>query len=538
MDTIFTKIDDLYNKSGYMDRYGLDVWVTIFLLIIFILAISYYNVMNNIQPIKADWINKRCSPNVIPFAGLINKGPEETTFEYTQKNFTECIQTILTSISDDAFNPFYYLMNIISETFKSLISAIAAIRAQFYKIREASRVFAEQILGRALNITVPLINFFIVIKAMLGKTMGTITSALYTLLGSYFGIKSFMLFFISLVMEILYALVGTIVGLWVASFFLPFLIPVAISTTVVMTAILIPTVIIQVMMSNVMELTTSPPPGVPACFAESTKLELEDGRVVSIKDIEIEDILKDGSKVDAVMKLSSHHQTIYNLHGVIVTGNHSIYHATKGWISVDEHPESFRVDSSEFIDPFVYCINTDTKVVKIGSLTFSDWDDLDDLDFEHLKTNSPLTTSFKTGDIHKCLGAGFHEDSVVELDNGRSVKISDVNVNDSLRNGARVCGVIKINGENTQSGLRKYTFAQSDGGGKDKVNTLCCSKNIFVNDPNLGLHNSSIATMDGQKVCDSKYLYNILTDSGNFVVNGIRVQDFNASIENYLPTSN
>ncbi len=533
---IFAKIDDLYNKSGYMDRYGLDVWITIFLLIIFLLAISYYNVMNNIQPIKADWINKRCSPNVIPFAGLINKGPEDTTFEYTQKNFTQCIQTILTSISDDAFKPFYYLMNIISQVFKALTSAIAAIRAQFYKIREASRIFAEKILGRALNITVPIIQFFVVIKSMLGKTLGTITSALYTLLGSYFGIKSFMLFFVSLVMDILYALVGTIVGLWAASAFLPFLIPVAVSTTAVMAAILIPLVIIQVMMSNVMELTTSSPPDIPACFAESTKLELKDGRVVSVKDIEIKDILKDGSKVDAVMKLSSHNQTIYNLNGVIVTGNHSVYHETKGWISVDEHPESVRVDSCEFIDPFVYCINTDTKVVKIGSLTFSDWDDLDDNDFEYLKTNSPLTRSFKTSDIHKCLGAGFHGNSVVQLDNGRSIKISEINVNDSLESGGRVCGIVKINGENILSGLHEYSFEHTDSSNKQMVNTLCCTENIFIDDPKVGIHHTSNMEMNGRNECNTKYLYNILTDSGYFVVNGVRVQDFNASIENYLPS--
>ena len=109
---IFEKINKLYEKSGYLDRHGLDIFMTVVLCIVFMLAISYYHILNNLQPIKADWENQRCSPGVIPFAGIINKGPDDTAFEYTNENFEQCINTILSSIVDNAFQPFYYLLKV------------------------------------------------------------------------------------------------------------------------------------------------------------------------------------------------------------------------------------------------------------------------------------------------------------------------------------------------------------------------------------------------------------------------------------------
>ena len=143
----------------------------------FVLAIFYFHILNNLQSIKADWMNQRCSPSVIPFAGIINKGSDETAFESTQKNFTYCTQTILESISDNAFQPFYYLITVITAQFKALTQAIYAIRAQFHKIRENNRTLVEDIMGRALNMQHW--SNFPCLKSILGEVQGTITAAIY-----------------------------------------------------------------------------------------------------------------------------------------------------------------------------------------------------------------------------------------------------------------------------------------------------------------------------------------------------------------------
>jgi hypothetical protein len=532
---IFEKIDKLYNKTGYFERYGQDIFIAFILCIVFALATCYLHIMNNLKPIKADWAKQRCNPSVIPFAGIINKGQGETSFETTQNNFTYCTQSILSSITDNAFQPFYYILNVIAFQFKTLTEAIVAIRAQFHKMREHHKVMVENIMGRALNITIPIVNIFLVMKSMIGKIEGTITTAIYTLLGSYFGLTSLLLFIVSLVLKILYALVGIITGLWVASIFLPFLIPKAIATTAVMAAILVPLILTQVMMSKIMKLSTKTPPGIPACFAGTTPLTLQDGSDVEIKSVKIGSILSDGSKVNAVMKLSSHNQSIYELGGMFITGNHSVYHEKMGWISVDTHPESLRIDPYDFKDPFVYCINTNTKTIKLGKYTFSDWDDLDDDDFSHLKKCGLLSKTFKMEDIHKVLAAGFHEECLVKLLNGTTTRIADIKVNDTLLNGERVCGIVKLCGQDISSGVNEFVV-QDDTEIKE-VKSLHCTGNIMVVDPELGVSNTydMIATGKQEK---PEYVYHLLTDWGSFVVDDVRVEDFNSCIEKYLPPHN
>ena len=88
-------IDKLYDKATYLDKYGGSVIITSVTLFVFFLIFSYFYVQTKIKPIKADWINQRCNPAVIPFAGVINAGEGESKIEYTAKNFSECTTSIL-----------------------------------------------------------------------------------------------------------------------------------------------------------------------------------------------------------------------------------------------------------------------------------------------------------------------------------------------------------------------------------------------------------------------------------------------------------
>ena len=53
--TIFTKINNLYNEKGFMDKYGLDTWITVIICLVFFVIITYFYILNNIEPIRADW---------------------------------------------------------------------------------------------------------------------------------------------------------------------------------------------------------------------------------------------------------------------------------------------------------------------------------------------------------------------------------------------------------------------------------------------------------------------------------------------------
>jgi len=525
MDNVYTKINEMYNKKTYMASYGLDVLVASIICLVFFVAISYFYVMNNLKPIVADWDNQKCSPAVIPFAGLINNGTTTTPMEFTEQNFTSCIQTILGNITGYAFAPIYYVMQVITEAFQELVDAIDAIRAEFDVIRDAISDFAKEVMSKILNSIIPLLTLIIAVKDMSGKAVGTLTASVYTLLGSYLGLSSLLLFIVKLVLDILMVLAVIIVASWVLAVFFPPAATLAIGNTVIMAAIMVPIIIMKVFMDDVMSLSTGSTPSIPSCFAEDTIISMECQKKKKIIDVDIGDKLADGSIVTGIMELSSSGQEVYKLDGVTVTGNHSIHHEEMGWIRVDEHPQACCLD--DFREPYVYCLNTDTKTIKIGKNTYSDWDDLDDMDIAELRVNCAdyglLPREFKNRDIHTYLDSGLHEDTSIELEDGQTVNIKFVCVNDVLRFGERVIGTVKIDAKDI-NGVYEYVL---ENGTKIKG-----SGNIQIKDPGLGDFNTF--DLEGKEIDDTKYLYHLLTECGNFVANGIRITDYNSGVEKYI----
>ena len=121
-------INKITEKAGYLDKYGGSLVGTFLILLAFFIVFSYYYVMSRIKPIKADWINSRCRPEVIPFAGIINAPPGESQFKFTGENFSQCTTDILSRIIGYFLQPIYYTMNIITNLFAVVLKAIQAVR--------------------------------------------------------------------------------------------------------------------------------------------------------------------------------------------------------------------------------------------------------------------------------------------------------------------------------------------------------------------------------------------------------------------------
>ena len=512
--TIFTKINNLYNEKGFMDKYGLDTWITVIICLVFFVIITYFYILNNIEPIRADWENQKCNPSVIPFAGMINKGPNDTAFEYTNRNFTGCVQNILTSIVSSVFQPIYYIMANITSTFTNLIESVNSIRSMFDKIRNTITDFTQEVSGRTLNVTMPLVQMIIGIKSMGEKVTGVLTGSLYTLFGSYLTMKALLSFILSLVTTILIALAVSIAALLIISFipiFGSWAIPVVAVNIAIMIAILIPTTIVQIMMSDILKLSSRSLPNVPRCFSGKTLVETFSKNDVYISDIEVGDILKGGEKVTAIMKFSAKDQVMYDIYGVHVTGQHRVFYKPLGWIKANKHPD--RILITDFNEPFVYCIGTDTKTFHINGQLFSDWDDIDDHVFNCLERKCK-----NIKEIHKLLDNGMISSSLIKLNNKKLVEIKDIQVNDVLENGEIVLGIIKIDGEKIEE-MYKYE-SESD--------------NNVIYGFNVSKHGLGDLKEIKYVFEREKYLYQLLTNTGSFTVNGISVKDYNYGIDKYI----
>jgi hypothetical protein len=522
-NNIFSVINKLYNKVGFLEKYGGSLWMTVILILVFFIAISYYYIYNNLQPIKADWINQRCNPTVMPFAGLINPpDPKKmSAFDFTAQNFTGCIQNILSDIVGTFLAPFYYLVNSITKVLDGLNASLQAIRGVLTTIRDSVGKVSGEVMGKVLNIMIPLQQIVIKIKDTINKTQGVMLSAIYMLIGTYQTLAASF----GAIIQIITTILMTLTTIMIILYFIPFGlgIPFAIPLLVIFIMILVPGIMVYIIQVMILKQWVNPLPGIPSCFVGDTELILNDGTKIKMKDVNVGMVLQNNNVVTSTMKLANIDETIYCLNNVYCTGEHMVKYINS-WIKVKEHPYSIKVDL--YCD-YLYCVNTCKKIIVINNEIFSDWDELDNLQLGELKQkcNTYLPKNFELHDVHKYLDGGFVSNTKIELQDGHNIDICDVEVNNVLRFGERVTGIVKIKADDLE--IKQFTL-----GRQHVVNG---GPNLQVCDSDLGM--KSTLDMYGEKI-KSDYVYHLITNKRTFHVNGIKFYDYNSCVDKYLELEN
>ena len=530
MDNNYNVINKLYNKAGFLDKYGGSLWGTFIISLIFFLAISYYYIYNNIDPIKADWVNQRCKPSVMPFAGLINPPPPEkmSAFEFTQHNFSNCIQSILGDIIGIFLAPFYYLIHVLTNTFEIIDKGIQSIRQLLNSIRNSVSDISIEIMGRILNFLIPLQQLIIKVKDTMHKSQGVMSASIYTLLGTYDTLMSVVKSIVKIIASILISLASIIIVLFIIPFGLGM--PAAVPLIVIFIMILVPGIMVYIVQVLILKQMTNPLPNIPHCFCENTKLKLINNEEIEIKNCQPGMVLENDNIITSVLELVNIDETFYNLNGVICSGEHNVKIENNfvtfknNWIKVKNHPDSVKLDNHY---NYIYCINTSKKYIKINNIIFSDWDNLDELQLNEIKEkckDNYLPPNFNSSDIHKYLDGGFIENTQIKLQNGNDINIKDIKLNDILSHGERVVGLVKINAQDLN--IMKYKIQNGS--------YIIGGPNINICNNTLGLVINTL-NMDGinNNMCD-KYIYNLITDKYTFYVNGIRYYDYNSCIDIFL----
>ena len=230
-------INKMYEKLNYFDQYSGSVVLFFIITIVLCFLVAYCFIMINTQPIIADWANQRCKPNIIPFAGLITRPVGMSAFEYTTQNFNYCIQNINSSITGTAVQPLTVVTNMLQNMVSEIKNSIQNIRGMFDKVRTMFLQISQEIMGRIMNIMIPLQQIIISFKDLMGKIQGSMTAALFTALGSYYTLKSLMGAITQFITTILITLAILIAVFWAIPFFGW---AAAIANTVIFIAISIP----------------------------------------------------------------------------------------------------------------------------------------------------------------------------------------------------------------------------------------------------------------------------------------------------------
>jgi hypothetical protein len=548
MDENITKIRKMYDNLSYLDQYGNSVLMVILITIILLLIFSYSYILMNITPIKNNWVAERCKPYIIPFAGFIN-APEGTSItDFTGKNFTYCMQNVTRSLAGNAISPLSFVTNSLTMVSKIIQSSINSIRQMVDKVRTNIQSVTQEVMGRIMNFIVPLQQIIIKVKDMLMKIQGVFTGILYTLFGSYYTLKSLLGSIANLVTKILISMAVSIAVLWL----LPFTWGAAAAGTGVFAIIAAFMTYVLVFMKDVLHV--QPGLKIPKlkCFDKNTLITMKDGSKKPIIDVCLGDILLNNIIVTAKFKVETNGSQMYQLNNVIVSDTHMVNH-NNTFIRVSSHPLAQKV--AFYNEEFLYCLNTNKKVIIINDNIFSDWDEVNNkeinvlkkeinncynlIDLNYLKylndfndLNDFNNLNEDNDLIHKYIDSGFISSTIIKLQNGEEKQISQIKINDVLENGEKVYGLVEIDGKNLNDQYVYYLGSNIciEGGpnlvfynNKGKLNTTL---DLRLNN----LHNNYKKTRSQN---DDK-LFHLLTNNKTFVINGIKFSDYNASVDIFL----
>jgi hypothetical protein len=133
-----------------------------------------------------------------------------------------------------------------------------------------------------------------------------------------------------------------------------------------------------------MNSTWNGPPGqlvraLGKCFHPFTYIKLKNGNIKHMKDLDLGDILEDGSIIESVLKIDNRRERIpfYLIKDeqleILVTGSHLVFDKSKNnFVKVENYNKAQQTD---IISDTFSCLITDTHHIPIGNEIFWDWED-------------------------------------------------------------------------------------------------------------------------------------------------------------------
>lgn len=159
-----------------------DILLTIFIIAIF-LGLYVSNVLAiGMKKVQDNWPLYRCSPAVMPFAGIF--GHDVGT------NLMQCIQTTQTSYMDYLMLPLNYVIKLIGMVAKKIVKDIDKIRAFVSQLREKIMRIIQDTFGVLLNILISFQKILIVMRDMVNKIIGIFVTLMYIMQGAMFTMQS------------------------------------------------------------------------------------------------------------------------------------------------------------------------------------------------------------------------------------------------------------------------------------------------------------------------------------------------------------
>jgi len=248
------QIHTLYQKRGYMDRYGGDVCISIALIVMTIAITGFTNYQSIMAQVKTNWNLHRCNPIYMPFAGIIMPQPGVSSTDTTVTNFSYCIKQDASAVFSIATMPLEFSMYLMIEFIDGTLSAILAFMAFIQWLKNQLGGIFASLYTKIIYFIIPLIEMIIHIRDLIAKVNGIATTALFTVMNIYNTTVSGIINIMTILNNILIAIIAIMFALIILAFLLiptpafPVGLGIYIAGLTILTSFIIPVIVLYTMM--------------------------------------------------------------------------------------------------------------------------------------------------------------------------------------------------------------------------------------------------------------------------------------------------
>ena len=262
---IFKKINEIYIKKTYLERYGGSVIFAIFAILLVIFYFIYLNIQNNKEIVKKDWATNKCTPLYMPFAGLIMEPKDMSMTEYTIQNFSQCSETILKDILQVVLAPLEAISILLAACISILTGITSSIMGAIFNFRTTFKTETAKSTAKQTEFSTILTKIITKSRSALSKGEGVLATVLFIFFSAYKAGAS--VFHVMLYGEFIILLImyGVLIAAWGIFLFLMaffFTIPVAglylwvpIGLTVIYVAFMIMIVVLVIFTASIIDKT-------------------------------------------------------------------------------------------------------------------------------------------------------------------------------------------------------------------------------------------------------------------------------------------
>lgn len=303
-------------------------------------VILYTYVQANLENLRENWVQYRCNPLYMPFAGGVQ--PEVTTLE----NFEYCTNMMAQSVFGLLMEPVHLMFSVFTGVLGMINHDLGFFRNFVSGIMTFIMSFAAETFAKIHNTFGEVITIMARIRDLTSRILGSAGYASTIAITVVHFIESLWGMLVSLLKTIVIILFAiAIILVFVAPELLAFIIPIGVSL------------------------------GISYCFHPDTPIHVTGRGLIPVSNVKVGDELRPGCTVTAVMWCLSADITLYTYEGVVVSGNHLVREDGR-WIYVEQSARSIPYIGDR--PKSLFCFNTTTHQIPIGGTVFADYEEIEE----------------------------------------------------------------------------------------------------------------------------------------------------------------